>query len=72
MNFISHKPDLGHVVMPLVRAMALDGLSWDDRAKFAEAIQKCVTHWRSMEDEQRMLNGSAGQQCSSPSATEKP
>lgn len=40
MNLIRHTPDLGQVVMPLVRVMALADLSWEDRARFADAIQR--------------------------------
>jgi hypothetical protein len=70
-NLIQHRPDLAQVVMPLVRVMALADLSWADRAKFAEAVQRCCSHWQSMQDEANFLNqaNAASQQSS---AGEKP
>lgn len=69
MNVIRHRPDLAQVVMPLVRVMALADLSWEDRARFAEAVQRCCSHWQSMEDERRMLEQSAAAgQCAPGSA----
>lgn len=71
MNALRHRPDLGQVIMPLVRVMALADLSWEDRARFAEAIQRCCSHWQSMEAERQMFeqNAAAGQ-CSSGSSNE--
>lgn len=63
MNMRRPDNDLARVVMPLVRVMALADLSWADREKFAEAIQRACSHWQSMEDERRMFeqNSAAGQ-----------
>lgn len=59
-NIISHKPDIGDVVMPLIRMLAQPGLSWAQRAEIADAIGACERQWRDMEKERHMLNQ---QQC---------
>ena len=59
MSMIQHKPDLGTIVMPLVRLLGTSGLSWADRASIATAIQECQRHWKSMEDEAQQLSQQA-------------
>lgn len=63
LNVIQHGPDLGTVVMPLVRLLQTDGLSWQNRAEITGAIFACERHWQSMEDEKNQVHQSmAGSQ----------
>jgi hypothetical protein len=65
LNIIRHRPDLAHVVMPLVRVQKIADLSWADRAELSSAIASCVRHWNDMEAErQHIEQQTCGQQSS--------
>lgn len=58
----STRPDLGRVVMPLVKVLRDADLSWTCREDIAAAILACWRNWDSMQQEQAKLQ-SSGAQC---------
>lgn len=65
-NQINSGPNLGRVVMPLVKLMKTGELSWSDREAVADAIRDALRIHESMKAEQNHLLGglqaAAGQQ----------
>ena len=70
MNSINTGPNLARVAMPLARLMQ-HNLSWRDREIVADAIQQAIAHHKSMEDERRHLEQSAGCTASSAAGVQK-
>ncbi len=59
---------LGQVVMPLVRLLQSNDLSWSDREQIADAIMVASRHHKGMADEKNHLAAAQGQQISAERA----
>lgn len=63
MTFMDKGPSLSRVVMPMVDVMRDASLSWAERETIADAILAVRAHWKSMKDEQQLMDSAlcAGQ-----------
>ena len=58
--------DVGRVVMPLVRLLCQNGLSWSNREEIADAIRNTLRVHGDMEKEREHLTGMAEQAPKAP------